>query len=506
MPWTDYPQAATDNAKRALGHREEHDSKCGTAVGWETARILSEREAVSVERLPRIYSFLSRAKVYDQGDFFDSEGNEICGSVMYAAWGGDEMLVWAEETYKESEEYKRELRAEGERVSFDYDGTLTTDEGKEYLQKELESGSEVYIISARNDDAELIAFGEEYGIPASRIFATGSNEKKIEKVNELNIVRHYENNDDVLAEIGGVGVKVGTDARAMPDELELGDFVRWNSSNGFAYGRVIEIAMDGELEADSGFVVTGTPDDPAAKIRVYEFDAEIEAYVEQEPALNVVHRFSTLEKYDADVRKNVPIMERRTTTQRADVMGQTIRGYAAVFNSPSEDLGGFIEYIAPGAFDDAMNDDVRGFYNHDWNYLLGRVSSGTLRLSVDEKGLMYEIDLPNTTYANDLAELMRRGDVNQSSFAFMIESDKWEVKGKQNIRTITKVSRLIDVAPVVIPAYPAATSQLVSRALNVDEVVDVPQTEPIGLENENVNEVERPNLRSLILRIINLNS
>ena len=497
MPWTDYPQAATDNANRALKHREENDSQCGTAVGWETARILSEREAVSVERLPRIYSFLSRAKVYDQGDFIDSEGNEICGSVMYAAWGGDEMLAWAEETYKNSEEYKRELRAEGERVSFDYDGTLTTAEGKEYLQKELESGSEVYIISARNDDAELIAFGEEYGIPASRIFATGSNEKKIEKVNELNIVRHYENNDDVLAEIGGVGVKVGTDARAMPDELELGDFVRWNTSNGYAYGRVIEIAMDGDLEADSGFVVTGTPDDPAAKIRVYEFDTEIEAYVEQQPALNVVHRFSTLEEYDADVRKNVPIMERRTTTQRADVNGHTIRGYAAVFNSPSEDLGGFIEYIAPGAFDNVMNDDVRGFYNHDWNYLLGRVSSGTLRLSLDEKGLAYEIDLPNTTYANDLVELMRRGDVNQSSFAFMIEADKWETKGKQNIRTITKVSRLIDVAPVVIPAYPAATSGLVSRALN---------TESVDSETKNVDEVERPNLRSLILRIINLNS
>ena len=408
MPFSDYPQAATDNANRALEHREEYDSQCGTPVGWETARILSEREPISVERLPRIYSFLSRAKVYDQGDFFDSEKNEICGSVMFAAWGGDEMLVWAEETYKNSEEYKMEQ--------------------------------------------------------------------------EIN--------------------------RAEPGELELGDFVRWNSSNGFAYGRIIEIALEGELEADSGFVVNATEDDPAAKIRIFQFDSEIEAYVEQEPALNVVHRFSTLEKFAADVRKNIPIMERRTTTQRADVNGQTIAGYAAVFNSPSEDLGGFIEYIAPGAFDSVMNDDVRGFYNHDYNYLLGRASSGTLRLSTDERGLRYEIDLPNTTYANDLIELMRRGDVNQSSFAFMIESDSWSVKGKQNIRTITKISRLIDVAPVVIPAYPAATSQLVTRALNTDAEVQtlVADAEPVGSEIENVDKAERPNLRSLLLRIINLNS
>lgn len=503
MPWSDYPQAATENAQRALDHRAEYDSECGTAVGWETARILADRDEVSVERLPRIYSFLSRAKVYDQGDFIDSEGKEICGSVMYAAWGGDEMLEWASEIYKTSEEYKR---AAGERVSFDYDGTLTTMKGLELLQKEQNDGSEIYIISAREDDDELLTFAAEHDIPESYVYATGSNEKKIEKVNELGIVRHYDDNVDVIAEIGGVGVLVAS--RAMPGELELGDFVRWNTSNGFAYGRVIEIAVQGELEADSGFVVNATEDDPAAKIRIYEYDADLAAYVEQQPPLNVVHRFSTLEKYDADVRNNVPVMERRITTQRADVTGNTIRGYAAVFNSPSEDLGGFVEYIAPGAFDSVMNDDVRGFYNHDWNYLLGRVSSGTLRIFVDEVGLGYEIDLPNTSYANDLVELMKRGDVNQSSFAFMIESDKWEVKGKQNIRTITKVSRLIDVAPVVIPAYPAATSKLVSRALDTDAELITDINVELAAKNitENVNEVERPNLRSFILRIINLHS
>ena len=278
MPWSDYPQAATENAQRALDHRAEYDSECGTAVGWETARILADRDEVSVERLPRIYSFLSRAKVYDQGEFIDSEGKEICGSVMYAAWGGDEMLEWASEIYKTSEEYKR---AAGERVSFDYDGTLTTMKGLELLQKEQNDGSEIYIISAREDDDELLTFAAEHDIPESYVYATGSNEKKIEKVNELGIVRHYDDNVDVIAEIGGVGVLVAS--RAMPGELELGDFVRWNTSNGFAYGRVIEIAVEGELEADSGFVVNATEDDPAAKIRIYEYDADLAAYVEQQP-------------------------------------------------------------------------------------------------------------------------------------------------------------------------------------------------------------------------------
>ena len=103
MPWTDYPQAATDNAKRALKIREEEGTDCGTPVGWESARIIANKEAITEQRLPRIYSFLSRAKVYDKGRFKDEDGKQICGSIMYAAWGGDEMLTWAKKTYEERE-------------------------------------------------------------------------------------------------------------------------------------------------------------------------------------------------------------------------------------------------------------------------------------------------------------------------------------------------------------------------------------------------------------------
>ena len=104
-----------------------------------------------------------------------------------------------------------------------------------------------------------------------------------------------------------------------------------------------------------------------------------------------------------------------------------------LYNSDSENMGGFYEQIAPGAFRDVMGDDVRAYLNHDENRLLGRVSSGTLAISSDERGLYYEVKMPNTTYANDLIELMKRGDINQSSFAFLIGDDYWEERNGQNL-------------------------------------------------------------------------
>ena len=122
MPYDNSPQAATNNAKRALKHRDENGSDCGTAVGWQRANQLANRETISHDTVVRTYSFLSRAKVYDTGNYTDADGNEVCGSVMYDAWGGDAMLDWAKKTVNEMEEkqlpmemerrtYKLELRA-----------------------------------------------------------------------------------------------------------------------------------------------------------------------------------------------------------------------------------------------------------------------------------------------------------------------------------------------------------------------------------------------------------
>ncbi|XUU50057.1 HK97 family phage prohead protease [Serratia nematodiphila] len=139
-----------------------------------------------------------------------------------------------------------------------------------------------------------------------------------------------------------------------------------------------------------------------------------------------------------------------------------IIGYGSVFNIRSEPLWGFREIIKPGAFDDVLNDDVRGLFNHDPNFILGRSTSGTLKVSVDERGLQYDIEAPDTQTIRDLVLApMKRGDINQSSFAFRVarDGDRWyEDEEGVVIREIHKFSRLYDVSPVTYPAYQAADS------------------------------------------------
>lgn len=280
---TDYPQGASDEAKRALKHREENDTKCGTSVGWNRARQLANREALSEQDVKDIHSFLSRAKVYDQTRFTDDDGKEICGSIMFAAWGGDSMVKWAA--------------------------------------------------------------------------------RKAAEIQEQN-------------------------------------------SN----------SMD-----------------------------------------NIEKRAATIEAAQEESRM--------------------VTGYAAVFDSDSEDLGGFIEQIERGAFKEAIErSDVRALFNHDNNFILARTASGTLKLYEDERGLKYEFEAPKTTAGNDLLEMIKRGDISQSSFGFTVEEDDWSNRDGMAFRKIKKVKRLYDVSPVTFPAYPEASvavrklEQLKQAELQASEV------------------------------------
>ena len=149
-------------------------------------------------------------------------------------------------------------------------------------------------------------------------------------------------------------------------------------------------------------------------------------------------------------------LEVRKTSQ-----GARVEGYAAVFNSRSVNLGGFVEILKPGCFKKALNKtDARCLFNHNENFVLGRVSAGTLRLKEDDRGLFMSVDLPDTQIGRDLAVSIARGDINQQSFAFSGATDKWSEERGLPLRTITQVEEIWDTSIVTRPAYPETTAAL----------------------------------------------
>lgn len=164
-----------------------------------------------------------------------------------------------------------------------------------------------------------------------------------------------------------------------------------------------------------------------------------------------------------------------TPSDIAPVQSRTVSGYAAKFNSNSEDMG-FIEVIEPGAFAEAIpKSDIRALFNHNPDHVLARSASGTLQVSEDSVGLRYEFQLPDTTIGNDLLVMLQRGDVSQSSFAFSVKDQAWETKKlpsgeSQYTRRIKKVERLFDVSPVTYPAYADTSVAMRSKPqTNTDE-------------------------------------
>lgn len=177
-------------------------------------------------------------------------------------------------------------------------------------------------------------------------------------------------------------------------------------------------------------------------------------------------------------------IERRSSGEiRAKEDSRTVEGYAALFDSPA-DLGFFGEELARGAFDGADFKDARALFNHDEAAVLAR-NPGTLTLEVDERGLKYRFDAPNTTAGNDLLEMLRRGDISQSSFAFTISDEEWSKRDGKPYRTITKIKRLYDVSPVTFPAYNDTTVALrhagAVDAMNQDTLRRINQTALKGL-------------------------
>lgn len=176
---------------------------------------------------------------------------------------------------------------------------------------------------------------------------------------------------------------------------------------------------------------------------------------------------------------NKEIRRYGTIKRDGDGNSRLVVGKAISFNQPSEDLGGFIEYIHPQAITQELvnNSDVIAKFNHNDDRVLARWNKGqgSMILDLQEDGLYYMFEAPNTTDGNDLLELLKRGDISQSSFAFKLAADKDSEKWVRNAdgqieRHIYKFGGLYDVSPVFTPAYSSTSCLTRNLSEKLEEI------------------------------------
>jgi len=188
-----------------------------------------------------------------------------------------------------------------------------------------------------------------------------------------------------------------------------------------------------------------------------------------------------------------------TRTERGEENALKVTGYAARFDKLSVPMWGFKEKIRSGAFGKSLkSNSVKALWNHNSDLVLGSTKAGTLDLVEDDKGLRFEMNLPDTQAGRDAHVLVERGDVNQMSFGFLIRKQEWDESDPKNIvRTLVEVD-LREISLTPFPAYKQTSAKTRSARDDYDDYKKE-QRDTESLENE-----ERKNELNLKIKLLNL--
>jgi HK97 family phage prohead protease len=286
------------------------------------------------------------------------------------------------------------------------------------------------------------------------------------------------------------------DTRAEIGELAVDDIVRWIVGDDVKFGQVASVS-DTTVEVvvwdEEDGVWYPTELTAVVDVAVLEkLDGLPEPEMDEEDMSSRSHnKFET--------RLNVTNFEIRETAD-----GMLFEGYASVFNSRSENLGGFTEFVAPGAFTRSLKsrNDVKLLWNHDAGQVLGSTRAKTMSLVEDSRGLKVSATLPNTSLGRDTAELIRTGIIDSMSFGFNVIKDSWNAEG--NERTLHSV-RLFEVSIVAFPAYSSTAGTTNVRSvekLAKRAEVDMAELEAALIKLESGQDLDEAS-RDLLNNVIN---
>jgi HK97 family phage prohead protease len=312
--------------------------------------------------------------------------------------------------------------------------------------------------------------------------------------------------------LAGDGVTPGTirEARAMAEGTVSDD--KWIRIAAWIARHLVDLdAPDANPDSDNypsagvvAHLLWGSGPTRRAALRTQDYADSVVARIRAEETNSMDNKNKWLDvaraialKIDGPQAKEPEVRVNTTSFEvRAEGDGMTFTGYASVFNSPSEDLGGFIEYVAPGAFKRSLQsrNEVKLLWNHDAGEPLASLRGGSMSLTEDEIGLKVSAQLPNTTRGRDVAELLRTNVINEMSFGFNVIKDTWSRDGQT--RTLESV-RLFEVSVVSFGAYKATTASVRSQpTINPDQLADA------LLKLESGEELDEANA-TLITEVVN---
>ena len=478
-------------AKRGLELRKEF-GRGGTEVGVKTARMIIANE-LTIPRVKKMYSYFQRHEVDKQAEGFElgEDGFPSAGKIAWMLWGDDAGMSWSTKKRNQIEKEEKEERVsakikkalekkmkdhneEVSDMSIDWNAKVSL----KTLEKVFDRGVGAYNTNP-SSVRPSVSSPEQWALARCNSFLYALKKGKFRSgKHDTDLLPSNHPVVEKMKEDKNLRAKVGS---MITDGIELPLYDSKEEAEKMAEELGGEPSFHTHILDDKEVYMPFENHEEALKVMGKPEDEEMEMEMEDEMVEEEVennHHYEDEEEERKQIRniwdkKYNDIMEKRiynleTRVETTENNKDVVVGYGSVFNSRSENLGGFFEFISPTAITDETikNSDVRALINHDPNLILARskFGEGNLNLSIDETGLKYSYELPDTTYGRDLGVNLKNGNISQSSFAFTIAEggDSWTTDENGNdIRTINKIDRLFDISSVTYPAYSESTSDLV---------------------------------------------
>jgi len=475
-------QGMVSEARKGLEWRKEF-GRGGTQVGISRARDIVNGKNLSISSIKRMFSFFSRHEVDKKAQGFrpGEKGYPSNGRIAWALWGGDAGFSWSRKKRNEINKIEEKRMKIGTIILDGIELPLydSKEEAESQAKKLGGSGSHEHTVD-----------GKTYYMPFD------NHEKCKEMMQNKNNMHYDDEEEEEDRQLSG-DVRKGLQKKVKDHNEDVSKLKKsWNPKVTLSKLEKVFRRGVGAYKTNPGSVRPSvkSPEQWAyARVNSFLYAIKNGRFRGGKHDTDLLPNNHPVKQKMKKEESNKYIMENKEIRvyqakyhYGEEKEDKRVSGYAALFETDSREMG-FIETIEKNAFDGRLEDNVILTFNHNQNMLLDRNKGGTLKLSIDERGLKYDATLPNTTVGKDVAELMKKGLLYESSFAFTVEEDDWSMSDGIARRKIQKIGKLVDVSIVGTGAY--ANTDVALRSLeDFKEEIESKEDESANMQQNTIQE------------------